>query len=151
MAARVARAAGGDAGDRVLGSRSPDSDAYLVAAFLKGLSEAGYAGGQNVAIEFRWAEGQYERLPAMAAALVRRQAAIVAAGTPSAFAAKAATTTIPIVFSTAVDPVAAGLVASLNRPGRNVTGVTNLGNELRLPAFKLRPGPDGGYLWPRWR
>jgi putative tryptophan/tyrosine transport system substrate-binding protein len=76
-------------------------------------------------------EGQYERLPAMAAALVRRQvAAIVAAGTPSAFAAKAATTTIPIVFSTAVDPVAAGLVASLNRPGRNVTGVTNLGTEL---------------------
>jgi ABC transporter substrate binding protein len=114
-----------------LGSRSPDSDAYLVAAFLKGLSEAGYVEGQNVAIEFRWAEGQYERLPAMAAALVRRQvAAIVAAGTPSAFAAKAATTTIPIVFSTAVDPVAAGLVASLNRPGRNVTGVTNLGTEL---------------------
>src|SRR5262249_8296008 len=82
-------------------------------------------------IEFRWAEGQYERLPAMAASLVRRQvAAIVAAGTPSAFAAKAATTTIPIVFSTAVDPVAAGLVASLNRPGRNVTGVTHLGTEL---------------------
>jgi putative ABC transport system substrate-binding protein len=114
-----------------LGSRSPDSDAYLVAAFLKGLSGAGYVEGQNVAIEFRWADGQYERLPAMAAALVRRPVdAIVAAGTPSAFAAKAATTTIPIVFSTAVDPVAAGLVASLNRPGRNVTGVTNLGMEL---------------------
>jgi putative tryptophan/tyrosine transport system substrate-binding protein len=114
-----------------LGSRSRRADAYLVAAFLKGMSEAGYIEGQNVTIEFRWAEGQYERLPVMAADLVRRQvAAIVAAGTPSAFAAKAATTTIPIVFSTAVDPVATGLVASLNRPGSNVTGVTNLGTEL---------------------
>ena len=124
-----------------LGSRSPDSDAYLVAAFLKGLSEAGYVEGQNVAIEYRWADGQYERLPAMAAALVHRPVgAIVAAGTPSAFAAKAATTTIPIVFSTAVDPVATGLVASLNRPGGNVTGVTNLGTELVPKQLEIADG-----------
>jgi putative ABC transport system substrate-binding protein len=103
-----------------------------------GLGEASYVEGQNVEIEFRWAEGQYERLPAMAAALVRRQvAAIVAAGTPSAFAAKAATMTIPIVFSTAVDPVAAGLVASLNRPGRNVTGVTTLNVEVGPKRLEL--------------
>jgi putative ABC transport system substrate-binding protein len=102
----------------------------MVAAFRRGLKETGYVEGQNVAIEFRWAEGQYDRVPAMAAELVRRQVTVIVANTPGNLAAKAATTTIPIVFTTANDPVQIGLVPSLSRPGGNVTGATVLGVEL---------------------
>jgi putative ABC transport system substrate-binding protein len=108
----------------VIGWLSPShaDDEYKIAtiAFLQGLKETGYVEGQNVAIEYHWAENQYDRLPALAADLVRRRlAVIVASAAPAALAAKAATTTIPIVFITGVDPVASGLVASLNRPGGN--------------------------------
>ena len=115
-----------------LGAQSPAAFASRIRAFREGLAETGYAEGQNVAIEFRWAEGQHDRLSGLAAELVRRQVAVIVApgGAPAALAAKSATTTIPIVFEMGADPIATGLVGSLNRPAGNVTGVSSLSVEV---------------------
>jgi len=133
-----------------MSARSPAEAASDLAAFRHGLGQAGYFEGKNVAIEYRWAEGRYDRLPAIAAELVARQVAVIAAagGEPSGLAAKAATTTIPIVCTLGGDAVAAGLVAQLNRPGGNVTGVTIIGVEMGPKRVELahKLVPNAGAL-----
>ena len=132
---------GQQAGTPVIGlltSRGPTDAPQLIAAVRQGLKETGFVEGQNVAIEYRFAENHNERLPALAADLVQRQVSLIAATTtPAALAAKAATRTIPIVFEIGFDPVALGLVAALNRPGGNVTGVTNSGVEVAPKRLEL--------------
>jgi putative tryptophan/tyrosine transport system substrate-binding protein len=122
-----------------LSARSPDDTAHLVAAFRRGLGEQGFVEGQNVTIEYRWALGQYDRLPALATELVRHPVTVLTTtgGEPSALAAKAATSTIPIVFAVGGDPVKQGLVASYNRPGGNATGVSLLTNPVEPKRLGL--------------
>ncbi len=122
-----------------LGAASPGPFAPYLAAFHRGLRETGYVKGQNVAIEYRWAEGRYDRLPSLAADLVGRKVDVIftGGGIPSALAAKNATSTIPIVFTGGGDPVTAGLVASFSRPGGNLTGMSFFSNELSVKRLKL--------------
>src|SRR5215471_301147 len=146
LAVKVRRARGQQPAMPVVGFlRTTLTDVpHLVTAFRQGLKEAGFVEGENVAIEFRSAEGQVDQLPALVADLIRRQVALIVGNTPEALAAKAATTTVPIVFATGGDPVRGGLVASLNRPGGNVTGVSFTTVELGAKQLgllrELRPG-----------
>jgi putative ABC transport system substrate-binding protein len=120
-----------------LNSASAEAYARPLAAFREGLNTTGYVEGRNVAIEYRWADGQYDRLPAMAAELVERRVAVIAANGPAVLPTKAATTTIPIVFTAGFDPIELGLIASLNRPGGNLTGVSILNAELGPKRLEL--------------
>ena len=120
-----------------LNSASPGNYVPMVAAFRQGLKEAGYVEGQNVAVEYRWAEGQYDRVPVIALELVDRRVAVLVANTPGVLVVKAAITTTPIVFTTASDPVEIGLVASMSRPSGNVTGATTMGVELASKLLEL--------------
>ena len=126
-----------------LGTESLDLNAVRLPAFLQGLRETGFFEGRNVAFEYRWAEGRYDRFPALLADLVSRKVAVIAVlgGPPTAVAAKAATATIPILFVIAGDPVALGLVASLSRPGSNITGVTSLAVELGAKQLEVLTEP----------
>ena len=135
LAARAQQAAMSVVG--FLNTRAAGEDPHALAAFHQGLRDAGYVEGQNVTIEYRWAEGHNDRLSALAADLVRRQVTVIAANSQATVAAKAATTTIPIVFITGADPVQVGFVASLNRPGGNLTGVTSLDTELGRKRVQL--------------
>jgi len=133
-----------------LNGGSPDGYAPYATGFLRGLNEAGYVEGKNVTVDYQWARGEYDRLQVMAADLVRRKVAVIAANTPATPVAKAATTEIPIVFVNTGDPVIAGIVTSFNRPGGNVTGVGLLGLDLETKRLgllhQLVPGtaPIGG-------
>jgi putative ABC transport system substrate-binding protein len=120
-----------------LSARSAQSDAPMVAEFQKGLKQIGFVQGQNVAIEYRWAEDRYDRVPLLAADLANRQASVIAATGGTAYAAKVATATIPIVFTLASNPIEAGLVVSFSRPGGNVTGATFLGSEVEPKRLEL--------------
>jgi len=123
----------------LLSSRSPDDSARFLAAFRHGLNETGYVEGQNVAIEYRWAQGRYDQLPSLADDLARRRVTVIVApeSSPGALVAKAATSTIPIVFHVGVDPVALGIVPSLSRPGGNITGVASLDVEVGPKRLEL--------------
>jgi putative tryptophan/tyrosine transport system substrate-binding protein len=120
-----------------LNSESPDWYVHFVRAFHQGLKEFDFVEGQNLVMEYRWAGGQYDQLPALAVDLVRRQVAVIVANPPSVLPAKAATTTIPIVFTTSLDPMEVGIVASLSRPGGNLTGITSLNVEVEPKRLEL--------------